>query len=389
MKLAQAESATATTQPSPETASQIEQIMDPTLLPSTEYFRGTVMEILDEDYILDPDQNQTYYIQQVTVQTTNDQGEQELLKIDVGSQFQPLTEQQRLQTHTPVVLATQPTFDGQTETIITDVFRLPVLTWLMIGFFLLVFLVGKLRGITSLLGMVASLAILFGYILPQILAGASPIMVSTIGASLIAVVTLYMSHGFNYKSHVALGSLLVTLFGVIGLSSVSVHAAQLVGLGSEEAAFVQFSSGNGINLQGLLLGGIILGALGVLDDIVVSQVSVVKQLHAANPKLKFEELFDRALDVGKDHVASLVNTLVLAYAGANLPLFILFYQSQEVPLWVSLNNELIAEEILRTIVGSFGLVMAVPLTTLVAAAVVKKVVKVEFLPIKLPVGKKR
>jgi uncharacterized membrane protein len=127
-----------------------------------------------------------------------------------------------------------------------------------------------------------------------------------------------------------------------------------------------------VNLQGLLLGGILLGALGILDDIAIAQVSVIFQLKEVNNKLSFKELYERGLKVGKDHVASLVNTLVLAYAGANLPLFLLFTINRDIPLWVTLNNEIIAEEVVRTLVGSMGLVLAVPITTLLAAVVVSR-----------------
>lgn len=335
------------------------------------YRQGNVTEVLQESSFPDPDTGQLFYTQEVKIKTQTEGGQPTELTIPVGNEFQPLTENQLLTPRDGVVLTTQPTYDGQTETIITDLYRMPILTWLAIGFLVLVFLIGRWRGLMSMLGMVLSLGILFWYVLPQIMAGQSPLLVSTVAATAIAVVTMYLSHGFNAKSHVALGSLLVTLFSVIALAWMSVQAAHLTGLGSEEAGFLQFGGTAAINLRGLLLGGIILGALGVLDDIVVSQVSVVEQLHAANPKLSFEELFNRGLSVGRDHVASLVNTLVLAYAGANLPLFVLFYQASQTPVWVTINNELVAEEIVRTLVGSTGLVLAVPLTTLVAAFVFK------------------
>jgi uncharacterized membrane protein len=293
-------------------------------------------------------------------------GGQESLIIPVGDEFQPLTANQLLRTNQQVILSQQPTFDGQTTTVVSDVYRLPMLLMLTLGFFVLVFAVGKWRGLLSILGMMASLGVLFLYILPQLVQGANPLVIAVTGSFLIAGLTLYLSHGFKTTTHLAFGSILITLAAVILLSLTSVKATHLVGLGTEEAYFLQFGSTAQINLQGLLLAGIILGALGVLDDIIVAQISVVNQLYQTNKKIKFDELFNRALEVGKDHVASLVNTLVLAYAGANLPLFLLFYQS-DVPLWVSVNNELIAEEIVRTLVGSFGLVLAVPITTLIAA----------------------
>jgi uncharacterized membrane protein len=160
------------------------------------------------------------------------------------------------------------------------------------------------------------------------------------------------------------------------LSHWYVILAKLTGLGTEEAAFLQFGETATINLRGLLLGGMMLGALGVLDDITISQVSTVFEIKRANNQLPFSELYQRGMRVGRDHVASLVNTLVLAYAGANLPLLILFTISSETPAWVHTNNELIAEEVVRTIVGSLGLVLAVPLTTALAAYWVEKSVTI-------------
>jgi uncharacterized membrane protein len=239
--------------------------------------------------------------------------------------------------------------------------------WLFIGFVLLVIVVAKWQGLSSVLGMAVSLGVLSGFIVPQIMQGSNPMLISLIGAAVIAVVTIYLSHGWHQESHLALFSMMFTLFLVSVLSTIAVQVAQLVGLGSEEAYFLQFGPTAAINLQGLMLGGIVLGALGILDDICVSQVATVQQLKEVNNELGFDELYKRGLNVGKSHVASLVNTLVLAYAAANLPLFILFTLNNGVPLWVTINSEIIAEEVLRTLVGSMGLVIAVPVATAAAA----------------------
>lgn len=332
--------------------------------PQSQYQTGVVTEVLSETKLPADQTQQSWYLQEVSVrpqQTTQD------VSLSAGSEFQPLTEAQRLKPGDQVVLTLTANPETEVSHVISDVYRLPALSWLGLGFLTLVVVIGKWRGLASMIGLALSLAVLFRYVLPGILAGESPLWLSISGAGVISAVTMYLSHGFNRKSHIALGSLLVTLLGVIGLSVVSVQIAHLVGLGSEEAAFLQYGDHAAINLQGLLLGGMVLGALGVLDDIVVSQVSVVQQLKRANPKLAFDQLFARSLEVGKDHVASLVNTLALAYAGANLPLFLLFYQSSEIPWWVILNNELIAEEVVRTLVGSIGLVLAVPITSLAAS----------------------
>jgi uncharacterized membrane protein len=246
------------------------------------------------------------------------------------------------------------------------------LAWLLVGFLGLVMVVARRQGFLSIVGMVLSVLVLSNYVVPQILAGGNPIIITLIGSLIIAVVTVYMSHGWTVHSHLALLSMMVTLLAVSALSWVAVHTAYMVGLGSEEAYFLQFGPTSNINLQGLLLGGIMLGTLGILDDITIAQISVVFQLKSVNPSLGFYELYERALVVGKDHVASLTNTLILAYAAANLPLFLLFTINQAVPAWVTLNSEIIAEEVIRTLVGSMGLVLAVPFATICAVYVVER-----------------
>jgi uncharacterized membrane protein len=255
----------------------------------------------------------------------------------------------------------------QPQVQIADRYRLPTLGWILGGFFVLVLAVSGWRGGLSIVGMGVSLVVLALYVVPQIMSGGNPLTVSMIGAFVIAALTVYLSHGFSVKSHLAFVSMMVTLLAVALLAHTAVELAQLTGFGSEEAGFLAYGATASINLQGLLLGGILLGALGVLDDICVSQISTVIELRRANAKWKLHELYAAGMRVGRDHVASLVNTLVLAYAGANLPLFILFSLAQDTPAWVHLNSELLAEEIVRTLVGSIGLVLAVPLTTLLVS----------------------
>jgi len=167
-------------------------------------------------------------------------------------------------------------------------------------------------------------------------------------------------------------STLITLGISIGLATFFVNISRLLGQGSEDAMFLANSSLGEINLQGLLLAGIIIGTLGVLDDITTAQTSVVGELRLANPTLSKHELHKRALVVGKEHISSLVNTLVLAYAGASLPLFLLFSAYPDTPFWYSLNSQFISEEVVRTLVGSTALILAVPISTYIAAHFLSK-----------------
>lgn len=326
-----------------------------------QYSRGVVEEVVEQT-VIQTDQGE-YYIQ--TLNIRNESGEN--VKINFGSEQQPLEASQKMKQGQKVVIVTQQTPEGTLETVIADKWRVSVIWMLLIPFFMFVVLVARQQGVFSIFGMIASLGILLNVVVPQILSGNNPFFVSMVGVALIAVVTMYLTHGWNMQSHLALSSILVTLGIVAVISMLAVGVAQLSGLGDENAYFLQFTSDTKLNLQGLLLGGILLGALGVLDDICVAQVSVVRQLLSSNKNISITELYQRAMIVGKDHVASLVNTLVLAYAGANLPLFLLFTLHTEIPLWVTLNQEMIIEEVIRTLSGSIGLVIAVPLTTVVAS----------------------
>jgi uncharacterized membrane protein len=193
------------------------------------------------------------------------------------------------------------------------------------------------------------------------------VAVSVVGAAVIMFVTLYLAHGLNVRTTTAvlgtLGALVLT--GVLAWAFV--EASHLTGLSSEEAGFLQAAAGQ-VNLEGLLLGGIVIGSLGVLDDVTVTQASAVWELYHANPSMGFRALFSAGLRIGRDHIASTVNTLVLAYAGASLPLLVLFTLSNR-DLSEVLTGELVAQEIVRTLVGSIGLVAAVPLTTALGALV--------------------
>lgn len=326
----------------------------------TRYETGKVENIADERMI--DVQNGPMFTQSVEVRRNNG----ETFLVEFGSEFQPLAPDQRVHVGQTIVLAQPP---EQNAWIISDQYRLPLLTGLAFGFFLLVALIGRRQGVLAVAGMLLSLAILVLFIVPQIFAGGNPVLLSLAGAAIIGASTMYLSHGWNLQSHIALLSILLTMVAVALLSHGAVVSARLTGFGSEEAAFLQYLGSGQVNLRGLLLGGIMLGALGVLDDIAVSQVAVVFELAGAKPHIQFSELFRRAYSVGKTHVASLVNTLVLAYAGANLPLFLLFLSDQGLPAWVAVNSEIIAEEIVRTLVGSIGLVLAVPLTTMLACFV--------------------
>lgn len=246
--------------------------------------------------------------------------------------------------------------------------RRPALMILMLVFAAAVILLGRFRGVAALLGLGASVAVLVAFILPALLQGESPVLVAIVGASAIAFIALYLAHGFRTMTTVALLGTLGALGLTIALAALFTDLANFSGLATEEALLLRIGDG-GFDFTGLLLAGMVIGALGALDDVTVTQASAVSELHATNPDLNRYQLYKAGLRIGRDHIASTVNTLALAYAGAALPLLILLVVSEQ-SLGTVANSEVIAIEIVTTLVGSIGLVAAVPITTWLATEVV-------------------
>lgn len=257
--------------------------------------------------------------------------------------------------------------DGVASYHIADRYRVPSLRWMAAAFLLAALVFGGKRGITSIFGLGATVVIIVYWAMPRIMSGgnAFPTLLAAVVAA--ALLSLYLAHGFNRRTSLALAGTLVTLGISVAVELLFVGRAKLMGLGSEEAFFLQGSGIGGIDLKGLLLGGILIGVLGILDDVTTAQVAVVEELKAANPAFGFRDLYRRGISVGKEHIASLTNTLFLAYAGASLPLFLLFSTNGGQPLWFIANSEVIAEEVVRTLVGSICLILAVPISTAIAA----------------------
>lgn len=248
---------------------------------------------------------------------------------------------------------------------LVDFQRGPALIALFAIFALMVLLLSRLRGALSLLGLGVSLAIVLVFIIPSILDGNSPIAVAIAGSLAIGLAAIFLAHGRGPKSLAAMMGTIVSLLLTALLALLFTHWTRLTGLSGEESFALRLADPT-VSLQGLLIAGMIIGALGVLDDVTVSQSSTVFALRAANPEMGFRQLFHGAMDVGKDHVAATVNTLVLAYAGSSLPVLLIF-ASGALSAGEALNLELVAEQVVATLVGSIGLIAAVPGTTAVAA----------------------
>lgn len=244
-----------------------------------------------------------------------------------------------------------------------DFQRRSVLMVLLVAFAVAVIALGRWRGVAALAGLGLSLLIVVLWLIPSLLEGNPAVVVAIVGASAVAYMALYVSHGVNRTSTIALLGTLSALVLIAGLSWLTTVVARFSGLASEEATLL-LALGS-FDIRGLLLAGIVIGAAGALDDVTVTQASVVTEIRSADPSIDRLALFKRGMAIGRAHVGSIVNTLVLAYLGAAMPLVILFILAQQ-SLGSVANGEVIAIEIVRSLVGTIGIVAAVPLTTWMA-----------------------
>lgn len=247
-----------------------------------------------------------------------------------------------------------------------DFERRPVIYAVAALFVIMLIIFAGWQGIRALLSLGGSIAAIVFLLIPALLAGYDPALTSVAIAAVVMVFVLFGTHGVNPRTIIAFAGTYsaVAITGLIAFFSVDVM--RLTGFSNDASVYLNFATNGQLDLAGLLLGGIIIGILGVLDDVSITQASVVQELKRANSALRFTELYSRSIKVGKDHIGSLVNTLALAYVGVSLPL-ILLYAKTESSFITSLNQEVVAAEIIRIIIGSIGLILAVPMTTLVAA----------------------
>lgn len=324
--------------------------------------RARVVEIIEDGEIDLGGVVQRYQIAQVELLEGEYQGI--VMEMDYGKR-QILSSAVYLEAGDPILVTIGSRPDGVLTVYFVDFVRVAPILWLTAIFAIAILLISRWKGLRSLISMGFSLAVIIGFIIPRILSGDDPLRVSIIGSVILLGVTLYLTYGWNLKTHAAVISMILVLLITGTLAGLFVAFTRLTGSGDENALFLLQMLNTQINLRGLLLGGMIIGALGVLDDLVTTQASAVFELYHANPSLGFRSLYRSAMRIGQDHVAATVNTLVLAYAGASLPMLLMFTLGRG-DLGYLVNFEFIAEEIVRTLVGSLGLVSAVPLTTAIA-----------------------
>lgn len=335
------------------------------LAPSVEerYYRGTVVEVVNEGTT--EIAGYTNFFQILGIEIAEGARAGDVVEVEHGGVVN-ITPEQLFALDDEVVLIGF-LRDGEETFSILDRYRARTVLYIVAAFFVLVVVVAGWRGLGSIVGLGTSFTVIVLFIVPQIINGRDPVLISIIGSVVIMVATMYLAHSKSLKTTIAVGSTFLTLVLAGAFSYLTVELAHLSGVGSEESFLLQFQPTE-LNLKGLLLGGMIIGALGVLDDVTTTQVSTIFELKKANSKLGFSELLRRGLVVGRDHVAALVNTLVLAYAGVSLGLFILFVMNPaDQPYWVIFNSEIISEEVVRTVSGSTALVLAVPITTAIAS----------------------
>ncbi|MGI5841078.1 MAG: YibE/F family protein [Patescibacteria group bacterium] len=331
-----------------------------------ENLEARISRVLEEEEVEVIGQKQLY--QKLELEITKGTLKGEKREVEVGNM--PMALNHVYKVNDRVVLARQNDLNGEEMLTIVDFVRRDSLILLFGIFTLVTLVVAKKKGVRSIASMAITFLVIFNFILPRILKGSDPILITIIGSLGIIPITFYLAHGNGKKTSVAIGATVISLLITGVLATVFANLANLTGIASEEAGILLAIRDGGMNMKGLLMAGMLVGALGILDDITVSQAAIVEQLAAASEKLKFSELYKRAMKVGEDHIASMINTLVLVYAGASLPLLLIFINNPH-PFSEIVNYEFIAEEIVKTLVGSIGLITAVPISTLMACLAIK------------------
>lgn len=329
------------------------------------FVKGVVQSILTES--TQTVDGFTTLTQQLQVRILEGTQQGKVVTIQRGSDVR-LTQNQRLTPGTQVIVDIIARQGETPQYTITDIYRLDSLGYLAIFFFIFTILVAGKKGFGSLIGLLVSGGIILGFMIPQIVHGADALLISIISSMAILLITTYLAHGFSKQTSIAVLATFISLFLAFAFSQFAVNFAHLAGLGTEDSYLIELNPSLHIDVRGLLLGGILLGTLGALNDVTTTQVAAIMALFKQNTKMSFWVLAEQGFFIGREHIVSLVNTLVLAYAGSALPLFIFFILNpSHLPTWVIINNESLVEEFIRTIGGSFGIVLAVPVATFLAS----------------------
>jgi uncharacterized membrane protein len=338
---------------------------------AADQFRARVIEVIAEQTVTRPDGSQNV---QQTLRLEALEGERvgEEIIFDAINELDVINAQTYDEGDRVMMVAT-PVPDGGVNYYVTDYVRDHTVYWIL-GFFALVIItLGRWKGVRALVSLGLSFVVIVWFILPQLLAGHSPLFIGIIGAFFIIATLIYLTEGWRRQSHLAVVTILLSLIVVSLLSMLFTAVAHLSGYASEEVLILTGLGLGTIDFTGLLLAGIIIGTLGAMDDVVISQIESVAQLKEANPQMNKAELFRRATRIGTTHMGAMINTLFLAYAGASLPLLLLFNvnSAQFGSAGDIVNNEMVATEIVRTVVGSIGIALAIPIATWLAVRYIR------------------
>lgn len=332
----------------------------------TSYEKARVLDIKEKEIVPSEEDvflTETYVIQEITLQILGGKFKNKEKIVENNTLYNPLG--LGININDKVLVFVEEFEDGTSSFYIQDYWRLPSLMWLVVVFLLLLLAFGKLKGLKAILSLTISIFLIFKIFIPQILIGSDPIKLSLIISIIVTVVSLFLVSGFKKKSVAAIlgtsGGLLIAAILAIIVSKIS----NLTGLSSEESRLLLINFPE-LNLQGLLFAGIIIGALGAVMDVGMSIASSIAEVKKAHPKAGFSKLFKSGISVGRDIMGTMTNTLIFAYVGVSLPLLLLFTNLGESYLKF-LNFEFIAEEVVRSLAGSIGLIATLPLTALIAA----------------------
>ena len=330
----------------------------------THTYKAKVLKIMSEEKTTLPGTDSPHLIQNIKAEITK--GEKIGKIIEFKNDYTPLKEGRTFYLNHVI----EP--DGYEFYTVQDPNRLPTLLIFTIIFLVLVIAFGGIQGLRGIVSLCGSLFIIMFVLLPGILNGMPPLPLSIGVASIIIIVGSYVTHGFNKTTTSAVVGMIITVVFTGIMAFLAVENSYLTGITSDEAIFLNYNTRGGIDLMGLLMGAIMIGLLGVLYDVAISQAISVEELHKIAPHIERKKIYKRAIRIGKEHIGALVDTLAIAYVGASLPLLLLFYSAGDTSFWMIINREIFATEIIRILIGSIGIVLAVPITTYIAAVMLIK-----------------
>ncbi len=332
---------------------------------SEERFKAKVIKIIDEKTVTDKNGSKLTLQKILLKGISGTYKDKEIIFNGIDNNINTKGQYKKGET----VLATAAKEGEKTTFTIDDTYRINSLYWLVAIFVLIVLLIGKWHGFKSLISLLATLFIIIKFVVPKIMSGSDPMLVTVVASFIILVITFLLVYGWNIKSRIAIVGTLSGVILTMVLSIIFTNFSRLTGLMPEETIYLTSFFQSQADFKGLLLASFVFGSLGVLDDIAITQVSSVEQLKITNHKLNKIDLYKKAMKIGIDHISSMINTLFLAYAGASFLLLLLFTLKQPPFETIQdvLNNEIVATEIVRTLVGSIGLILTVPTTTYIAS----------------------